>query len=518
MRRRSRVREQATYSLREMIREYRVQGAERLPSSAALAQFLCVSPPTVLRICRELAAEGVLTVKQGSPIRIAGADTGREAGTAHPVPRKVKSELIRDAVRERILAGAWDSIGFLPSQKQLCQEFCTTRPTVNKALRLLAAEGIIELRGGARRIVSPARQHGSAAIVLIGRGNEGRVFLPSPTGERVLETLESACHSNGIGVINTLGSFATPKEFRYGIDWTRPEALEKSSRAVLGFVVHQHVLGLDDGRLLRGLSRHGLPVAVLCANTVEPPRARLASSPLAWVVPSDDRRAGAEVARHLCTHGHRITAFVTVYRNQRWSKQRFQGYRDEFGRRTSDAGYVHLYATDEKGPSYGPDRASRLSARGASFATEVLASSNAAADPFRERWLRSTAREAMGMLEDIRDFDRAAFDDARGLFDEALKVPGLSAVVCANDKLANLCHMYLRWKGIAVPGDIALCSFDDSMTALSNGITSYNFNAAGAAHRAVTHVTHPHRSRRPGRWEVQTVTVDGFLSVRSSSV
>lgn len=59
---------------------------------------------------------------------------------------------IREAIRERIIAGEWDLGERIPGEVDLAQEYGCSRTTVNRALQTLADEGVVERKrkGGTR--------------------------------------------------------------------------------------------------------------------------------------------------------------------------------------------------------------------------------------------------------------------------------------------------------------------------------------------------------------------------------
>ncbi len=72
------------------------------------------------------------------------------------LPRRITlSSQAADSIRTAIGDRVWKE--FLPSERRLCELFQVSRPTVRSALRLLAQEGLIEIRHGRRnRLLGPA--------------------------------------------------------------------------------------------------------------------------------------------------------------------------------------------------------------------------------------------------------------------------------------------------------------------------------------------------------------------------
>jgi len=72
------------------------------------------------------------------------------------IPRRFSlSAQLVETIRRAIAAGTWEDC--LPSERRLCELFKVSRPTIQTALRIVAKEGLIEIRHGARiRILSRA--------------------------------------------------------------------------------------------------------------------------------------------------------------------------------------------------------------------------------------------------------------------------------------------------------------------------------------------------------------------------
>jgi LacI family transcriptional regulator len=90
----------------------------------------------------------------------------------------------------------------------------------------------------------------------------------------------------------------------------------------------------------------------------------------------------------------------------------------------------------------------------------------------------------------------------------------ITALVGANDAIALGCLDFLRSEKVVVPHDLSVVGFDDSMQALVNHLTSYNFNATACIQAMIRDILSP-RSRSAGKQRV--VELDGFVTARGSS-
>jgi DNA-binding GntR family transcriptional regulator len=55
---------------------------------------------------------------------------------------------VSDRLRERIEAGEWISGQQLPTSRELAETYAVSLPTITKAIRVLADEGLVEVHPG----------------------------------------------------------------------------------------------------------------------------------------------------------------------------------------------------------------------------------------------------------------------------------------------------------------------------------------------------------------------------------
>jgi DNA-binding FadR family transcriptional regulator len=85
----------------------------------------------------------------------------------NPVTDRRISELIVDQVRQLIRARQLNPGDRLPAERNLCERFGVSRVTVREALRVLEANGLVEIRVGARGgafVTTPSRERVGAGI------------------------------------------------------------------------------------------------------------------------------------------------------------------------------------------------------------------------------------------------------------------------------------------------------------------------------------------------------------------
>ncbi|SLN70901.1 putative HTH-type transcriptional regulator YurK [Roseovarius albus] len=82
---------------------------------------------------------------------------------------------IRDELRRRIIANEWPPGGLIPNEVDLCAEFNCARATVNRAMRELAEEGLIERRRKAgTRVRDVPRKQATFEVPVVRKEIEAR--------------------------------------------------------------------------------------------------------------------------------------------------------------------------------------------------------------------------------------------------------------------------------------------------------------------------------------------------------
>jgi DNA-binding GntR family transcriptional regulator len=94
-------------------------------------------------------------------------------------------QYVADTLRRRILQGEYTSGECLPSERELCEQFESSRITIRRALHILADEMLIQRRQGDGTYVSPKP---SRKIPLLSTDFSGSLAAHAPDLERELES------------------------------------------------------------------------------------------------------------------------------------------------------------------------------------------------------------------------------------------------------------------------------------------------------------------------------------------
>jgi DNA-binding LacI/PurR family transcriptional regulator len=220
-------------------------------------------------------------------------------------------------------------------------------------------------------------------------------------------------------------------------------------------------------------------------------------------VPVSDFEAGRRVGASLVSLGHRRVAWLSPFGDVAWSRERLAGLRSVV--ESCDKGEVAVYEGTVSGSS-----AEEWAALLACIAAGEKSGSRLA--PIVRETL--THRETAGRFGALRVEQRRR-ELLQPRIDELLARREVTAIVAASDAVAMVCMERLAQRGIDVPRQMSVVSFDDRPEASYLNITSYTFNAPGMAEAALAFLLRgPAAVRKEKRPEI--VQVPGRLVMRHS--
>jgi len=201
---------------------------------------------------------------------------------------------IVEDLRRGILGGRMAPGSRVPSQYSLAESYGVTKETANKALTILAAEGLLVRRRGAAGTVvaSPSSRQAKAIGFLM-------TLFPTPFYSRMLQGACAATFRRGYGL-----------QF---IEWPAQEDAES-------LWAQMQRSGLAGLLVTHGAPAADLPFPVLHVNQEPAPSAK------ASFVNPDNRDAGYQVGRLLMEHGHRDVVYVTKPLSRAIYQSRWEGF------------------------------------------------------------------------------------------------------------------------------------------------------------------------------------------------
>ncbi|MBD3242924.1 MAG: GntR family transcriptional regulator [Chitinivibrionales bacterium] len=507
-------RQRARECLQRAIERASVQGTTRLPAIAELAAAAGVSVVTMHRVVRPFVSAGHLTARPRKGLHVTNAvrpghrmRSESQTSRHHRSSRSLAEQLLRE-----VYGGVYESGHQLPPYKELVHRYGAAYETIRAALESLCERGVLErYRRGFRIVCRTAPVARNRLVVVTGALNTGAINYTSPRTYELVRELERQCRMRRLEL--SIVTFYGPDRLLSGDTDARQLLLgRRSTRQYLGCMVWTQGMSLwpQTPPLLRGLARSGLPMAVLDesgeTDGVIPPGDSVAVIPLGY-----DEQCGVEVARYLLELGHRRVAYVCAFHANEWSRNRERGLRDEFRRAGFPDGVISMVSERYAFPR---DHAIRNESH-----------QNSVQCLLRERGQYHRARGEVdlgGVYECLTESVDSAIRrhaiqrEIAPLVRAVLADEGVTAVVCATDKQALSVRRLLEDRGVRIPRDLSLVSFDDGPDALVANMTSYNFNCPAAVARLTDYVIAPGSYAGNRRTDLMR-GIDGFVRVRGSS-
>jgi DNA-binding transcriptional regulator YhcF (GntR family) len=477
-----------------------------LPGRIELAARLDVSSNTVSIAIARLKCDGVLAGVQGQRPRVA-----RPAGVSGPAIDKAQSrarprrswDAVAEHLKDDILTGAFHPAASLPDVKVLQARYDASYRTVRTALESLEKQEVLAHRGTRFCVPAISAPAGAARILFLWYSD--KYFLPShETDCSLMLALERACFACGITLEKMVVTARGEKVFL-----RRHEQPEELDTAIVnhyaGIVYLVSWRGCVNQTVLAWFARMLKPLSIVdWLGDWKVPPSLAAKKDLQWLASSACDRPGFDAARYLIGLGHRTIACFAPFALD-WAKARVQGA----ARACLLAGESHSvvpFMHEGLLPEEDMDRLVRERSR-------ELYSIYDAPSTIQPDYL--AGRTQLSAAAWIVHENAVYYDAARPLFEQALSNKEVTAWIGCNDTVALMAWSFLRSKGVAVPGDISLIGFGNTLEAVKRDITSYDLNFSAAAATAVNFLLRPEWSSR-----FRTIArprIDGFVIERGST-
>jgi DNA-binding FadR family transcriptional regulator len=493
--------------VREIVRAHGVDGSNRLPGIHALAKDAGVSYTSMWKALQVLRGERLLEGYSGGRFRIAGAGSAEGQGQAARLPRvqTLKNALFRDVLSGRFAAGSE-----LPSQKELTQRYGSAYRSVNRALRELCAEGLLQPHKRSFRVSVASGARPTARVVLLCHGEEqGRLLSSSTRNNEFFGTVEKEC-----GLLNVKLDL-----FTCFLEGDSLVSFDKSAGTRSSPIEGDDLLGC---LVLASPWRELMPRMIGRAWTLRKPVAVFDDVGTPTELYSDRRAAstrvfrvatgelhGERVGRFLLHLGHRRVAFLRETNAGRWAQERLNGLRRVY----ESAGLADGVTVLDLRPHGGPTR------------DEIAAIDEMTLRSFLDLYARrrndmpagtliTMEGAAPGLFADVLAQERAEVRLAADL-DALPKHNPPTALVCWHDRLAlNVLDCLRNRPGVRVPRDVSVIGFDNIYASLTNSLTTYDFNIGVAIRSMLRFCISPERwASRGGNVEM----VDGMIVERGTT-
>jgi DNA-binding transcriptional regulator YhcF (GntR family) len=476
--------------------------SEQRPSLRGLAQAADVSYVTMWKAARLSAAGAGQQGLRASARRAEGIGTPAAAGeTIRPWQRLTKS------IQGDLLQGRLPHRGALPTIKELCERYRAGYQVVRLALDELCRKRL--LRRDARRYYAVVAGPGAAPTLKIAvlaylwyaEPYQDLLKLISDYDQDFFRELEMECHRRGVGMelvrYRYVGDSTVAMSTQDGVE----RSLE-TRRDTAGYIVLAAHPTCVEPRLLARLHATGRPLVVVDEiGGWEMPPYLARGGRLLRVDARPFAAAAREVAHGLSAHGHRHVAFFSTFHADHWSQQCLAGLTEGF----TAAGTDHLVSTFlEPGSQLTGNWWVRANERSAA----------AKLRSFYQQWKHRLPRAYTSQLDPHFSYEldeQLSYAEVRRalepLFSRALCDTSITCWVAACGDTVWFAHDFLAAHKARLP----LIGFGNSEQILKKRITTYDFDAAGAACASVEYLVH--RGQLPGQ-EGSGLHIQGALVYR----
>jgi Periplasmic binding protein-like domain/Bacterial regulatory proteins, gntR family len=380
-------------------------------------------------------------------------------------------------LKQDILTGRFHPGQSLPSCKELQGLYNVSYPTLIKALETLAAQEIIKTYQRGYIIPALAKSESSARIVAIGCGWEDGTLWIDYQDKNYFRILESECIQSKIPL--DIVVYCRQNDKLCFIDTVSRKPYALSNENILSFIVIVANLKIPPEEVLQKLLILKKPVAVLdvvggweaSPRTINNYYFRLFTVTTSMHPP---QLAG----RYLLNLGHTDIAFISPFHKALWSQQRLKGIRELY----RDAGYVnnvHPFVLDRYAFQWDYlqkdlDNPEDIQA--------LIAGYNKWQNYADTKFTRKFGHYSYTIFKYLSEWNCATgeiYHRMIPLFRRALENGRITAWVMANDYTATLALDFLKKNSVRVPEKLSVISFDNTLDAMENQLTSYDFNLNG---------------------------------------
>ncbi|MBD3322228.1 MAG: GntR family transcriptional regulator [Chitinivibrionales bacterium] len=471
-------------------------GHSKLPSIAAMAQECGVALTTMAKAVGVYRDRGVVSCVRGYGIFI-NPPLNEESGL--PGQREQPSEpllspwrRIKKCIEMNVLNGVYPPGTALPTAKELRLKYRTSFQTLRKALGALVAEGILEpLRRGYAVPLLSSQNRNTKIVLLEPVSLYGEMILRPGVDEEFVHRLENECARRNVG-LEIIGVQMEKDKLRY-INLADHSSMHlENCGNTMGFIYAAKMQPprYQYDNVLSTLFLFKKPVAILdMLGGQNLPSFALQSPRFRQFTVSVTAACARHVAKYLLELGHYNIAYISPFHKLDWSVKRYDGLVRIFRTAGHERG-VSLYALSRfsRRLEFGMVARER---EGMPWFQPTREQLEKLPYPFRHQMLPRMQEEIL-----YRYVDGEIYSQCVPLFEKALRNKAITAWVTANDPVAAMALDFLKKNNISVPGRISIISFDDSIDALRERISSYNFNISSAVQAMLDFVLSPTNEKR----------------------
>lgn len=421
-------------------------------------------------------------------------------------------QYVAEKLYKDIVTGRYSGNDRLPSCKELQRLYGVSFVTMKKSLEILVEQRIIESQNKSYFIPSLTGSTGQARIVAIGCGWEDGKIWVDYQDKNYFRTLESECMKMNIQ-LDLVVYYRDSDRMRFVHTGSRKEC-DLNDRSILGYIFV--VANLEDSapkEVLERLVRLGRSVAVLdVVGGWQTPRNVAGNRMVQVFTATASAYPARRVAQYLLGKGHKKVAFISPFHGALWSQQRFETISEMYKRAGLENGVVPFVYT-EYAYKWDYIKNDELQEDLRELANQYQDWKKEAKEAFMKRF-GNLGYNLVKYLTERNCASGEIYEKMKPMFNKALEDREITAWVIANDFAATIAIDYLKEKNIRIPDDLSIISFDNTLDAMENYLTSYDFNNNGIISLILRFILAPHtvKAGRSGK----CIEVEGNLVIRRS--
>lgn len=456
-----------------------------LPSIKELAAKAEVSFVTMWKTIDKLREMGVLETNNGGKRVIVSAKGARPPSASKSDqlalhPERSNTGLLWQTVKERIkrdvLVGRYPAGEPLPPHKELQSFYDISFPTLKKSLEALVGEEIISVYHKGYKVPSLTGSDSHARIVALGCGwEDGRIWTDY-LDKNYFRLLETECIHAKIN-LDIVVYFNQGDDIQFIHSATRmPYNIEKED--ILGIVYIVANLEIPPELVLKKISLLKKPISVLdVVGGWKFPEYVMKGHNFQFFTVTTSSRPATQMAQYLLSLGHSQIAYFSPFHNAFWSQVRLEGLKEiyttaGFPRAVSafvlpQYRYQWDYLQDRKEPE------------DTNMLIEEFNKWKKYANNELFRRFGSISYSISKYLTEWNCASGEIYYQMLPFFRKALLNKEITGWVMSNDFTATLAIDFLKQENVRIPKDISVVAFDNTLDAMENRLTSYNFDNIG---------------------------------------
>jgi DNA-binding FadR family transcriptional regulator len=477
-----------------------------LPPLKKLCGDAGVSYVTMWHAVQKLKNEGLLLCARGHPVIVRFAKQSREQ-QAYVSAGETLWLSVKKKISDDIANGRYAPSGFLPPIKELKKRYNASYPTIRKALNALVAEKVVLQELKKYRVRSGKHYRHQMEIILLGLGGKNGMIAPAAHDENILTRLEAQCSQAGIKL--TVKVFFTDKDGRPRFARTnaRPDSEIADNPGLLGHIYllssydpHINFISYNE-ELFNQVALIKKPFAILDETGIFqlPPPARKKSH-IRLFKSTFSAQAAESICEALVKHGHRNIAFISHLGldSPPWVRSRLNQLQESFRRHGNVTLKSFIHERPIKKALEMHERANKL----------------------YHSWISSWPKDMF--VPELRELaggfvygyvNKLRRRGLNSLFSKALSDKKITAWITIMSWCALDAYEFCAGRGIKMPDDISLISFDNSLHALQREIAVYDSNANETANALLNYML---QYRILVKAKNQVVDLPGILIERKS--